>query len=70
MKENECLNRLEDLKLLVSVYDRLYGDIKGSLYKDSNIVVLRKKAIDEISTLESAYFYQELEDSYDQNTGK
>lgn len=66
----ECEERLENLRELDRVYGRLYYDVKSCFYKCKSLQRLRNKAKEEASRLEELMYNQELDDSYDQNTGE
>lgn len=65
----ECEKRLRDLRMASRVYNRLYNDMRSTLYLDKTVLTLNKKVEKEIEALNELLINDELEDSYDQNTG-
>lgn len=69
MTVTDCGKKLKDLRMASKVYNRLYNDMKSSLYKDATLLTLNKKVEKEIEMLNELLINDELENSYDQNTG-
>ena len=70
MTELMCSQRLRDLRELNKIYNRIYDDKYSSFYKSQDILHLKTMTTEEIERLEDLLNDLELEDSYDQNTGK
>lgn len=67
MTINECFSRIQDLKDLIVLYNKLY-ECEGSFKKDRLLAKMKSKAQDEIETLYDHYLNMELDDSYDAQT--
>ena len=52
------------------MYKRLYKDSRKSLFANTDLIKLIKMTNDEIERVVELMYNMELEDSYDQNTGK
>lgn len=70
MTVDECTKRINDLRDLTNLYKRLYNDVKSTFYKCPALKTINSKAYAELLELEDLRHNQELEDSYDQNTGR
>jgi hypothetical protein len=70
MTINECENRIKDLQEVCRIYNVLYNDKNSSFYSCDSLKQLNLKANYEIIRLQELMYNLELEDSYDQNTGK
>jgi len=70
MTVDRCSSRLEDLRDMLNFYKRLYDDPYKALYRDEAVKKMMNSTYKEVLRLEDLMYNDELEDSYDQNTGE
>ena len=65
MTERECLNNIQDLRMVRDVYLRLLHDPTSSFYKNDIVKTLLEKTSKELDRLEELLYNGELSNSYE-----
>jgi hypothetical protein len=70
MDTEDCIIRIKQILDLMKTYDDLYFSKESSLYLSPMLKDLKRNLNKEYERLEELKYNLELDDSYDQNTGR